>query len=82
VLEQRQDSPTTCAEDCHARANGMMERSIAPHLEALGGIDWEALVLEGQSSAGAITSHVVSCFIGTNVERLLQDLPVSVLAVR
>jgi universal stress protein E len=100
VLEHRQDSPTTYAEDCHARANGMMERSIAPHLEALGGIDWEALVLEGQSSAAAITSHVArtdadlvvlgthghsklaSYFIGTNAERLLQDLPVSVMAVR
>jgi nucleotide-binding universal stress UspA family protein len=100
VLEHRQDSPTTYAEDCHARANAMMEKSLAPHLEALAGIDWEALVLEGDNSAASITSHVAkvgadivflgthghsklaSYFIGTNAERLLQELPVSVMAVR
>ncbi len=100
VLEHRQDSPTTYADECHARANAMMQKSLAPHLDALAGIDWEALVIEGANSAAAITSHVAkvgadlvvlgthghsklaSYFIGTNAERLLQDLPVSVMAVR
>lgn len=100
VLEHRQDSPTTYSEECHARAKSMMEKSLAPHLGALGDIAWEALVLEGQSSASAITTHVAkvgadlvvlgthghsklaSYFLGTNAERLLHDLPVSVMAVR
>jgi nucleotide-binding universal stress UspA family protein len=100
TLEHRLDSPTSYSEECHARAQWMMDKSLAPHLEALGGIPWEAMVIEGASSAAAITSHVTivdadlvvmgtrghsklaSYFIGTNAERLLQDLPVSVLAVR
>lgn len=100
TLEHRLDSPTSYSENCHARAQRMMEKSLAPHLAALGGIRWEALVIEGASSAAAITSHVAkvdadlvvmgtrghsklaSYFIGTNAERMLQDLPVSVLAVR
>lgn len=100
VLEHREDSATTYSEECHARANATMEKSLAPHLEALAVVDWEALVLEGASSAAAITSHVArvgadlvvlgtrghsklaSYFIGTNAERLLQDLPVSVMAIR
>jgi len=100
TLEHRLDSPTSYSEECHARAQWMMDKSLAPHLEALDGIPWEAMVIEGASSAAAITSHVTivdadlvvmgtrghsklaSYFIGTNAERLLQDLPVSVLAVR
>lgn len=100
TLEHRLDSPSSYSEECHARAQWMMDKSLAPHLEALGGIPWEAMVIEGVSSAAAITSHVTivdadlvvmgtrghsklaSYFIGTNAERLLQDLPVSVLAVR
>lgn len=100
TLEHRLDSPTSYSEDCHARAKRMMDKSLAPHLGALGGIRWEAIIIEGASSSAAITSHVAkvdadlvvmgthghsklaSYFIGTNAERLLQDLPVSVLAVR
>lgn len=100
TLEHRLDSTTSYSEDCHVRAQRMMDKSLAPHLGALGGIRWEAMVIEGASSAAAITSHVAnveadlvvmgthgqsklaSYFIGTNAERLLQDLPVSVLAVR
>jgi nucleotide-binding universal stress UspA family protein len=100
VLEHREDSPTTYAEDCYARANAQMKKSLAPHLKALAGIDWEPLVLEGANSAAAITSHVAdvgadlvvlgthghsklaSYFLGTNAERLLHDLSVSVMAVR
>ncbi|MEP2775520.1 MAG: universal stress protein [Luteolibacter sp.] len=100
VLEHRADSPLSYSDECHSRVNAKMEKSLAPHQEALAGLDYEARVLENDNSASAITSYVASegadlvvlgtrghsklasYFLGTNAERLLHDLPVSVMAVR
>ncbi|WP_411825875.1 universal stress protein [Luteolibacter sp. AS25] len=100
VMDHKEDSAIPYIEECQIKVGEMMEKSLAPHQEALKGLEWEAIILEGESSSIMIEAHVraekadlvimgtesksklASYFFGTNAERLLQDLPVSVLAVR
>lgn len=100
VMDHSADSPIPYGEECGAKVQERMAKSLGRVESALQGVRYETVILQSTSAAEAITDYVNatgaelvvlgtrkrsalgSHFLSTNAERLIQDAPVSVLAVR